>query len=543
MVFGIDGGTLAVIRPLAAQGRLPNFARLMAEGAFGTLRSTIHPLTAPAWTSFMTGVNPGKHAVFDFTALAPGSYGITYTNAGSRRAPSLWRLLSEAGRRVAVVNVPFTYPPEEVNGVLISGLDTPSPRSPFIHPPELRARLEAACGPYVLMVEQDRGEGRTSYVARVMAMVEARRRAALYLLEAEPWDFFMVVFSATDILQHSFWRYYDPAHPDHDPAEARRFGGVIPEVYERADAALGEMLARLGPDVHVVVMSDHGFGPFLKGVYLNRWLEAEGLLARREGQGAGGMGALLRGVKARLPQGARALAKNLLPGLKEQVNSYLVSSHIDWAATKAFSFGVHGSLVINLAGRQPQGTVQPGADYEALRTRITQRLSEMADPQTGERVVERVWRREELYHGPYVELAPDLIITWRDYAYTAQQDYGEGRGLFHECKTFEFTQREHNGSHRLEGVFMLWGESARRGAEVSGARIIDLAPTVLHLMGEPVPAHMDGRVLAEALREGFLTERPVRLSEGAGAAGGPGGAYSDEEAAQMEERLKNLGYL
>ena len=547
-VIGLDGATLDLIRPWASEGKLPHLAQIMATGAFGKLRSTIHPLTAPAWTSFMTGKNPGKHGIFDFISLSPNSYNIRYNNALSRRSASLWKILSQADKKVISVNVPFTFPPEEVNGILISGLDTPSTKSLFTYPPDVADDIKRHVGEYVIMAQYR--NSRRAYVSEIFRMIDSREATVKYLMDKEPWDFFMVVFSATDVVQHTFWKYMDKSHPQHVAQEAAEFEDVIYRVYQRMDQVIGRLLARLDDQTTLMIMSDHGFGPLRKAVYLNKWLEQENLLQpAARSNSVRGPGHALKGIlgrcKKNLPRELKDVAIRFLPGLKARINSYLVGSHIDWSRTQAFSFGVHGSIFINLAGRQPNGIVRPGKDYDAVRAEIIDKLNRLTDPETGERVVERVYRREELYHGDCVDLAPDLLIEWKDYAYTAQQDYGEGvNSVFQTRSKFEFSEKEHNGSHRLDGVLMMCGGPTERGVELHGCHIVDLAPTILHLMGTGIPEDMDGKVLTSAMADDYIAAHPIAYGRAADHdMDEVTRTYSSDEAEKIETRLKDLGYL
>ena len=496
----------------------------------------------------MTGKNPGKHGIFDFISLSPNSYNIRYNNALSCKSPSLWKLLSQADKKVISVNVPFTFPPEEVNGILISGLDTPSTKSVFTYPRSLYEEIKRHVGEYVIMAQYR--NSRRAYVSEIFGMIDNRVATIEYLLENHPWDFFMIVFNATDIAQHTFWKYMDSSHPQYVPQEAAEYGDVILRVYQEMDQVIGRLLANLDDETTLMVMSDHGFGPLKKAVYLNKWLEQENLLqpvARSSNVLDPGhpLKAVLGRCKKYLPRGLKDVAIRFFPELRAKVDSYLVASHIDWPHTKAFSFGVHGSIFINTSGRQPNGIVQPGTEYEGLRTEIIARLGRLTDPETGETVVERVYRREELYHGDCVDLAPDLLIEWKDYAYTAQQDYGEGvNSVFQTRSKFEFSEKEHNGSHRLDGVLIMYGGPTKGGAELQGCHIVDLAPTILYLMGEEVPEDMDGKVLVSALTEEYVKAHPIVYGNvtdrGADEATT---TYSEDEAEKIEERLKDLGYL
>jgi len=549
-VIGLDGATLDLIKPWASRGKLPHLTKIMENGSFGKLRSTIHPLTAPAWSSFMTGKNPGKHGIFDFVTFIPNSYEIRYNNGLSRRSPSLWRILSDAWKKVIVVNVPFTFPPEKVNGILISGLDTPSTESTFTYPPSLYKEIKDNVGEYVIMAQYKNSKGRSGYVSDIFHMIENRAATVQYLMGNYPWDFFMVVFNATDIVQHTFWKYMDPHHSQYDADEAARYGNVILNVYQNIDEKIGHIMESLDEKTTLIIMSDHGAGPLKKAVYLNKWLELQNLLRfSLKGNGAqvpSNLWKNLLGIcKRNLPRSAKKIIYKFFPEIKAKVDSFLVTSHIDWPHTKAFSCGVHGNIMINLMGRQPMGTVQPGQEYEELRSKIIARLSDLVDPETEERVVEKVYRREELYHGNFVHSAPDLLIQWKDYAYTAQQDYGEGvKSIFQSRNKFEFSEKEHNGSHRLDGIIMMHGKPIQAGTELKGSEIIDLAPTILYLMGIDIPEDMDGKVLTSALTKDFIDAHPISYKETTqGDLQEPASTYTHEEVQKIEGRLKDLGYL
>jgi predicted AlkP superfamily phosphohydrolase/phosphomutase len=549
-VLGLDGATLNLIRPWAAEGKLPNLAKIMVQGSFGKLRSTIHPLTAPAWTSFMTGKNPGKHGIFDFISLMPDGHQIRYNNALSRKASSLWKILSDTGKRVIVVNVPFTFPPEKVNGILVSGLDTPSTESIFTYPPALYEEIKQSLGEYVIMAQYQQNKGLDGYASAIFQMIENRTATVKYLLKNYPWDFFMVVFSATDIVQHTFWKYMDYNHPQYKEEGAAKYGNVILDVYRKIDAEIGHIMEFFDETTTLIIMSDHGAGPLKKVVYLNKWLEQQNLLHFcRTNNKALASTALARKFmgkcKKELPRGAKNIISKFFPEIKSRVDSYLATSFIDWSRTKAFSFGVHGNIMINLEGRQPKGIVRQGTEYEDVRSEIITGLSNLADPETGEVVVEKVYRREELYHGDYVRDAPDILIQWKDYSYTAQKDFGEGiKSVFQTRDKFEFSEIEHNGSHRLDGVVMMSGRPIKVGREIKGSEIIDLAPTILYLMGIEIPVDMDGKVLTSALIEDYTETHPIvhgkTIHEDTGEAVT---TYSHEDAEKIERRLKDLGYL
>jgi predicted AlkP superfamily phosphohydrolase/phosphomutase len=542
-VIGLDGATFDLILPWVESGDLPNFRRLLAQSAFGPLRSTIHPLSPQAWSTFATGKNAGKHGIFDFLVKQPGTYQFALTHGGYRQEASLWRLLSQADKRVIVVNVPFTYPPEPVNGVMISGFDAPRADETFCYPFDIYERLKAAVGEYYLHEMYPVGYRMAEYEKVLQKEIENRARVTQYFLEQYEWDFYMIVMIAVDSAQHLFW-----AEMEHSESP---FQHLIRHVYQAADTAVGEIWSMLGDEVTLIIMSDHGAGPIGKTVHLNEWLYQHHWLVYDEQPAAVGRRLVSRWVNAgrvtlkrHLPRSAKDWLKQRAPGFRSRTESWLQTSDIDWSRTRAFSGGNFGNIYVNLRGREPQGIVQPGGEYNKLLSEITTALLDMRDPDTGIPVVERVHRREELYNGPFLDLAPDLIIQWRNYAYLTAPGLGSIRKpIFAPPLPEDATEFEHTGTHRLDGILLITGPDIQPGS-VEGAHIADLAPTTLHALGLPVPEDMDGRVLQSV----FRTETPVNFGAPSNTSGGNGpgsvaSTYSESEEAEMVERLRALGYI
>jgi predicted AlkP superfamily phosphohydrolase/phosphomutase len=569
IIIGLDAATWTLIRPWMAEGGMPNLAKLMKEGVSGTLRSILPPITPPAWTSFMTGKNPGKHGVFHFIETATDSYAMNYANGGSRRAPTVWRILNTAGFSVGTMNIPFTYPPETLDGFQISGLDTPSANSQFVYPASLKRELVDHLGKinhdlrFLGNMSTDRR--RAQVLAEMERIDEQWAGVALYLLEHHPQDVMMFVFMSIDTVQHYFWQYMDRSHFLFDPKAEPRFGNAVRQVYERLDAVTGRLIEKLPKETTVFVVSDHGGGPVAdRTVFLNRYLHHLGLLYyRRDKNGACHRQFGLRKIKLKILQGAysflrsslssrqKSLLAEIFPALRKRAElAYTSFVDIDWSRTKAFCSEVLASppnIWINIKGVKPRGIVEP-ADYSALTDFIIEKLRELKDPRTGKSIIARVYRRDELFHGPFSDEAADLILDWwsEDSLFSAAPSLAKDRHMpaviISEHRPSE--DSVWGGTHRREGILVASGPALKRGAEIKDAQLIDFAPTLLHLLGLAVPEDMDGRVLADAFRPEFLAAHPVK----AGAASGisesdRSSGYTDEESAKVEERLQALGYL
>jgi len=547
LVIGLDGATLDIIRPMTRRGELPNLAALMEQGASGELASTIQPTTPQAWTTFMTGCTAAKHGIFDFIERVPGTHDVRFVNGSFKGVKSLWTILSERGLKVGVVNVPFTYPPEEVNGVMISGFDAPGLDSGFIHPPGLYEEIVDNVGPYELRGTFPIGKKKTEYRADdIDRVVDNRTAVSKYLMTTREWDLFMVVYGSTDHVQHVFWRQMMNRAAGLADEDTERFGGIIEHTYRKVDEAVGELVAACPEDTVVVIMSDHGGGELRKVINLNNWLAAEGLLAYRKKQI---QKTLLEGgktfAKRCLSKGSRDWIKSRFPGLKDRTESLAYFAGIDWAGTRAYSWGMYGNISVNLRGREVEGTVSP-ENFDKVRGEISDRLMGLKDPERGSCLVRKVWMREDLYRGPRLEAAPDIIIEWKDYAFYTQGNLKRGDGsVFIDKLSIDSSDFEHTGTHRLNGTLVLTGRGIiKKGVSLKGAGLFDIAPTILHIMGQPVPDYMDGQVLAGAIEDDFMAEHePVRASVPGLEQRAAKVGYSDDDKKEMEEKLKGLGYL
>lgn len=562
-VLGLDGATFDLIRPWAEQGSLPNFARLMEQGCHGNLESVLPPLTTPAWASFATGKNPGQHGIFDFARRKPGSYDIEWNTSLARRGRSLWNVVSSHGGHVVVVNVPNNYPLEPVNGSMVAWMDAPGKKEGYTYPPELADEIEQHVEDYIITIlDWKENKNLSTFRSNLHRMIDKRAELTFYLMDNKPWDLFTVLFSATDIAQHCFWSFMDPAHPLYNRVDAEAFGDTILQTYCHMDEILGQIRDKLAEDTTLILMSDHGAGPLRSVVNLNKWLEENGWLTFSHGSKSSPSGrvhdfsqSFVRGVlkktlslfKRHLSTSTRSRLKRLFPGVRDKLEGVMFSSLIDWEKTVAYSLGSYGNIYINLRDREPDGVVSEGTDYENVRDAISARLMELKDPANGKKVVKKVFRREEIYTGPCVPEAPDLMVYWDDAGYHSVQRFGKSEdAVFSDQLNLHLTNLRYTGHHRMEGIFAALGKVVQQGTLIQGARIIDIAPTVLYLLGLPVPGDMDGRVLEEALREEYAAKHPImseKTDGGADRAQEVFEGYTEEEADKIAERLRNLGYI
>jgi predicted AlkP superfamily phosphohydrolase/phosphomutase len=549
LVVGLDGVPLDLLRPWIEAGELPTMERFVRRGVSGLLRSTMPPTSGPSWSSFMTGKNPGKTGIYDFLYRAEGSYHFPPVNASLRDGLDLWQILSQAGRRVGVLNVPLTYPIRPVNGFTISGWMTPYSVKDYVYPPELDGELRQAVGEYRIYPTMTCTPGRErEYLKASLELLEMRMRAALYLLRREPWDLFMTVVFDTDRVLHQLWHLLDPDHPWHRGRSAGREAdrSLVLEYFRHVDRHLGRLFDAVDGDTLKIVMSDHGMGSAHHFVVLNNWLLESGFLSLKRTPWTAfkralfGAGITLRNVHRvanRLGLARHAEYKGLYSTDWLLKLAFLSFNDVDWSRSVAYSFGRHyGPIYLNVRDREPQGIVEPGAAYDRVREQVAASAMEFRHPDTGRRLVGRVLRREEVYHGPHLGHAPDLILIPAD-----PRDIFFGLADFGSNRTVDTVYR-YSGMHRDDGMLLMSGPQVVSGARLAGAAIQDLAPTLLHVMGVPIPRDMDGRPLFDALDDAYR-ERTLEYADAGDNGDRPRLKYSEHEEKQIAERLRGLGYL
>jgi predicted AlkP superfamily phosphohydrolase/phosphomutase len=534
LLLGLDGVGFPMLEPAFAAGHMPTLKTLLDRGATGVLTSTIPPYTPPGWTSIFTGVNPGKHGIFGFTL------GNAQRNQGLVRldkvtAPAVWNAVNAEGKRIGLFNIPMTFPPPPVDGWAVSGMLTPesggaTPEN-FTFPEELATKIGAIVGDYEIDIEVDYDQDwrSTEILERLSRNLAVKRKALHHLLETDgDLPVLFGVLEAPDRLMHVHYKYIDPTCEHFERPEAAPIRERAWAFFDEMDAVIADMLAWAGSDAFVITMSDHGFQGKDKGVNMNLALKEWGLLSLK-GAGAVAQSASLRKVgrkvKGVLPKSVRRRAKGAAHG------------SIDWANTKAFSAPIpQQGIYVNLQGREPNGIVPPD-EYERVRDEIIDRFRTMVDPDDGQPVLDHIYKREEVVEGPQAGFAPDLFPVCRHYSYELSD------GLFSPDVLTDYRDLP-RGFHHMDGIFSIAGPGVE-AHRAPTASLYDIAPTALYLAGCALPP-MDGRVLTELLPADLVASTPERAASASLPLAGEGAEakpYSAEEEAQIEESLRNLGYL
>ncbi|MEK6301449.1 MAG: alkaline phosphatase family protein [Acidobacteriota bacterium] len=526
IIIGLDGATFDIINPLASAGRLPNLSRLMREGASAPLRSTILPNSFPGWASCTTGTSEGMHGVFSPFIKNRSSYTVRAMSGRDIMTRNAWDILSEHGGRSIVLNVPTTYPPEPIDGMMVTGMLTPSLASDFTYPASLKAQLLAAIPDY--LIEPERIPDKHARAAEFRRSIDVHEQALRFLMSQGDWDFLMVVFSVLDRAQHDYWADMDPAHPRHDPKTPREFSEFIHETYERLDTAVGRLVEKLPADSRVFVVSDHGFCSELFEVRVNEVLAGAGLLAFKQGRQTR---SFVRSFGEKLSRRLAPVRSNGSVLDKKVAYGSAFLDEIDWSQTRAF-FAQDKGVWVNLAGRESKGIVRD-SDFDEVVAEARDALLSLLSPEDGDPVFEKVIRREEAFNGLFAQRLPDLVmITRRDeYVYNERPSYGE------KIVPADST----TGTHSRDGVFIAWGKGIAAGANLEHPNLRDVGPTALRSLGCPLTTDMDGRALMEVFDD--VSELPREGSSYRDAMPAEGSVYNASEEAELRDRLRALGYI
>ncbi|MGZ4149443.1 MAG: alkaline phosphatase family protein [Actinomycetota bacterium] len=514
LVVGWDGADWEILDDLLSRGLLPHLQAMLAEGARGTLMSTIPSHSWSAWSSFLTGFHPAGHGVWDFVERDPTDPDrrLPVSSTSIKQATFLDRL-SVAGVQVRAANIPVTFPAWDLNGRMIGGVAIPK-GAPFVTPKDWADELERVA-PFPLngMEWLRYADQPDALVAEARSLVQARTASFEALLEGS-WDVAVCVFVAPDRLQHPFGASVLPSHPAYAERGSSPIAEAIRGVYALVDEALGRLRVAAGPDALTILLSDHGFRPIANVLSLNRLLQTTGFAS------AGSRAEAARSIRRWAP--VRKVARSRAGyALKKKVRA---PATLDWSKTVAYPAGTGGAVSINLRGREIHGTVAT-ADHERVRAEVAEALLAYRDPRTGERPIAKVLLREEFPSGEHLDLAPDLIARpsplWS----------------FGNIGQVTVASEWPSGDHRQEGILVASSSSV---AELGTASIVDIAPTLLATQGLAVPG-LDGAVIGRIVAD----DAPLDEQHAAAVAavGSTVGEVSAEEQDEISQHLRDLGYI
>lgn len=526
LLIGLDGFSPDLAEEWMAEGRLPHLAALRSRGYMGALQGVTPPVTYPAWTTCVTGVNPGRHGIPDFTVPLSDRHGIRFLNSSDRQVPALWNILSELDRRVCILGVPASYPPEAVNGAMISGFDSPVADRidpSFVYPPELFK--EVSHWPFSLFQEHRISEGWYEEALHLLEKkIAMHEEIACKLLRQEAWDLFMVVLTEADTASHHFWPLEDKKSPRHNAAITEPEHPVR-RIYERLDEAVGRFCEIFGEAGLVLVVSDHGFGgASTTSLHINNFLAEQGWLSYEGALPKGLKQALLRWV----PQRFRGALFRRFRRLVETVESRARFQGIQWAETRAWSDELDycPAVRLNVMGREPQGVI-PQEAYGETVSKLCALLETLPE-------VKQAIPRDTVYHGAHVDRAADIFLEldWST-GYRASVLRKRGGEAVQSLPPDAYKGGKEQGCAGVHKnpAFL----AANRPLCHDTPGLIDVAPTVLNWLGVDAEA-MEGRSFIE----------PEVVAEEKGGRSWIKGAstkYTEEEEALLEQRMKALGYF
>jgi predicted AlkP superfamily phosphohydrolase/phosphomutase len=524
LLIGWDGADWRILEPLLERGALPNLQALIDRGQKDVLRSTVPTHSWAAWPSFLTGVDPADHGVYDILETVPGThkqYPVTYKSIKER---TFVEDLSAAGKVGVYADVPLLFPPPDINGKIASGGVLPKGRT-YTQPADLAEQLEKAGVPWVIngmswTTYRNRAE---PYLDEALEITGKRIRATEWLMDNTDWDLMASVWVSVDRTQHALSNYVAPDHPDYEANVKTPIGWKVRDVFAQLDDAIGSFVSRTREDDLVLFISDHGFQSVTRTIHMDHLLKKFGFLEFSASNVV--FGPMQWGPVRKVARKAYDFL-----GLHGKVS---LPQSVNWSKTKAFTTirSTGEGVSINLAGREPDGIVDP-ADFEKVRDRVMDALSSFVDPETGRNPVKAIYRREEIFKGRHADTAPDILM-----------EPAEQYSLTHAKSAIEDADWV-SGDHRPEGVIVAAGPSVKPFEQPP--MLIDMAPTILAALQAPASIEHTGRVLREVVGSEARVSR-TESKPGVKIPGMPTGDessnVSDTEADEMEEHLRGLGYL
>lgn len=517
LVIGIDGGCWSVLNRAIEAGAMPVLKEMMDQGGAGPLLSTIPPKTPAAWGTFQTGKNPGANGVFDFAWWDRSTHKSMYVSSASLQ-DTIWDLAGREGKRVGIVNVPMTYPPRMVEGKMVTGLLTPSLESEWTYPPSLKHELLQAVPGYHIFNIKNIGPKRVhknlpDFLDQMAEILENRARAAVFLMEQDSFDFFMVHFQASDVVQHALWGYMSQDHPDYDASLCKM---IFRRFYTKLDEKIRdirEVFRRFaGGPFLTVVLSDHGFQTHFKRVNLGWWLRQEGFLKTRR-----------ISIRKRI--------EHKIKQFRRTQNS--LRAEVLWDQTSVYSFSRGNCGFLYFLENDPE-------KRKEIQRRLRHLLESLTDPETGRPIVKKIHPRDSIYQGVYIDRMPDWVIDPTDgYSFTGDYLPGQKKLIEPVCRQTDF----HVGMHHQEGILVVCGPGVKHNQPITGARILDLAPTLLAGLGLTIPNEMEGRILQELFTETLNEQMSHSQKSPSAIDTKTASVYSKEDLDKIQQRLRDLGYI
>jgi predicted AlkP superfamily phosphohydrolase/phosphomutase len=492
LFIGVDAGDKDLILKWAEAGLLPAFRALLRKGAWGI---TVNPpgfYVGAIWPSFYTGLSPAQHTRYCYRQLSPGTYETYPIRPSHAKGEPFWNGLSRADKKVAVIDVPKTFPSQILNGIHIVDWGTHDPDSDVLctWPTSLVGEVLGRFGRDTIgdcnAFRQDATEF-ISFRDALLARVGKKAALSRYFLQQGRWDCFLTVFSESHCVGHQCWHLHDPSHPAYDPAVACAVGDPIKDVYIAIDQAVGGLIEQAGPETVVMILASHGMGPHYDGTFL-----LDLILQRLEGvnppKSYPSVTQVMQQVWGKLPEGLRNLLRPLI-SIVPRPNVPSERNFLPVGTRKCFQIpnnDVHGAIRINLSGREPNGQIQPGQEYKEFVKSLSQDLLSFVNLDTGESLVRRVFETADFYQGKYMDHLPDLWVEWnRDAPITSVYSSKTGKihALNKKCRT---------GDHKPDGLFFLLGPSIRPGPIGQSVSVMDFAPTISSLLGVE-PSQFEGQ--------------------------------------------------
>lgn len=555
-VIGLDGASEEMMDFWIKKGMMPNLKKLTSQSSWGYTNSVIPPMTAPAWNTFLTGKNPGKHGIFDFVIEKKNTSGYRIVNSYDRKEHAIWYWVENSGGRSVVLNVPTTYPPEKTNGVIVSGFLTPPEADDYISPLNMREEIERKFGAYPLyfstntLFRNSSLKGAKTFIKECISHLRYKFDVSQYLIKKIRPNFFFLHIFSNDQISHVYWHIIDSAHPSYSGRLSSCYISLLASFYKTLDEKIGEFLSQLDGNTTFILLSDHGFGRWEKIIFLNTWLLKEGYLKIKKHPLSRGKYILF---KLGLTQEAmyRYILKILLKlgWFKKDIpyrrriktfyttrSIFLTRKDIDLARSIAVCGMNFGQINIRTKSKFKDAPLSQ-SQYHKVREEIVEKLRKIKDPFTEQVIPSEIYRKEEIYRGPYQDGAPDIVYLPLKAGYVGTTIFGfDSRCTVTPSLTY-------TGVHRQRGLYYFWGRKINSSRKKIIINLEDFMPTILYLLGAQIPEDCDGIIRKELIARDYLRENRERYCAPHKKRGFFPEKSFRQDYSEVEERMRSLGYL